>query len=423
MARTLTPVDAHAIMNALVKQATGQQAITAVDTSTFVSAGELVLSTGVENTLNALSLIIGRTFMAVRPYEAKLKIVDSLNTGAYTDRLRKISVYSKDAQAAGDWNTNLYTNLYDGVGDVKYNSGGIENVGSQWEINKPVVLEQNFAGSSVWDDSLTVFEYQLKKAFRDESEFNAFVSGIMVQKENDIEMQKEAWNRMTLLNQMAGRIALEGTLINGGAVNLTTAFNNRFGTAYTSAQLRSVYLTDFLSFLVSTIKQYSRKLEMPTINHHYTPTITRDGVQYSTLLRHTPKSKQKLVMYEPLFIDSTAQVLPEIFNPQYLDIGNYEGVMYWQAEGVGIDNAGINVTPAIPDGSGSQTSASDPVEIPFVVGMLFDEDSTMTNFQLDSAYSTQVNARHSFRNIWWHFMRGSLCDYSENAVVFYMADE
>lgn len=88
MARTLTPVDAHNIMNALVKQATGQQAITAVDTSSFVSAGELVLATGVENTLNALSMVIGRTLMAVRPYRAKLMLINALNTNAYTTRLR-----------------------------------------------------------------------------------------------------------------------------------------------------------------------------------------------------------------------------------------------------------------------------------------------------------------------------------------------
>lgn len=422
MARTLTPVDAHALMNALVKQATGQQQITAVDTSSFVSAGELVLSTGVENTLNALSLIIGRTFMAVRPYEAKLRIIDAINTGAYTDRMRKISFYSKDAQAAGDFNTNLYTNLYEGVGDIDYNSGGIQNVGSMWEQNKPVPLEVNFAGSGVWDDSLTVYEYQLKKAFRDESEFNAFVSGIMTQKENDIELQKEAWNRMVLLNQIAGRMDVEGSLINGGAVNLTTAFNTRFGTSYTSAQLRTTYLTDFLAFLVSTIKQYSRKLEIPTINHHYTPSLTRDGVTYTSLLRHTPRSKQKLVMYEPLFIDATAQVLPEIFNPEYLDIGNYEGVMYWQAEGVGVDNAGINVTPAIPDGSGSQTASSDPVVAEYIVGFLFDEDAVMTNFMLEEAYSTPLNARHSYRNLWWHFCKGAINDFTENGIVFYMAD-
>lgn len=421
MARTLTPVDAHNIMNALVKQATGQQAITAVDTSSFVSAGELVLATGVENTLNALSMVIGRTLMAVRPYRAKLMLINALNTNAYTTRLRKISVYAKDAIPAGDLNTNLYTNLYNGMGDVKQTTP-VENVGSMWEQNKPVVLEMNFGGRSAWDESLTIYEDQLKIAFRSEADFNALVSGIMTAKENDIEFTKEAFNRMVVLNQIAGRIALEGTKINGGAVNLTSAFNTRFGTSYTSAQLRTTYLTDFLAFFVSVFKQYSRKFEIPTVNHHWTPTKTVDGTQYTSLIRHTPRDRQKAFLYEPLFIDAEAQVMPKIFNPEYLNVDNYEGVMYWQAEGVGIDNAGINVTPAIPDENG-QTTASDPVEIPYIVGILFDEDAMMVDYQLESADSTPINARHKYRNIWWHFWKNAINDFTENAVVFYMADE
>ena len=44
MARVLTPQDCHALMNLLVKEATGQNAeIQEVNSSNFVSAGELVL--------------------------------------------------------------------------------------------------------------------------------------------------------------------------------------------------------------------------------------------------------------------------------------------------------------------------------------------------------------------------------------------
>ena len=70
MARTLTPQDAHVIMGELVKQATGQKTLTTIDSSNFVSVGEKVLSTGTENVINSLSVVLGRTFMAVRPYNA-----------------------------------------------------------------------------------------------------------------------------------------------------------------------------------------------------------------------------------------------------------------------------------------------------------------------------------------------------------------
>ena len=81
MGRTLTQRDIHALMNALVKEATGQEnTIQVVNSSTFVSAGETVLATGTENVLNSLALVLGRTLMTVRPYKAKLALINALNT-------------------------------------------------------------------------------------------------------------------------------------------------------------------------------------------------------------------------------------------------------------------------------------------------------------------------------------------------------
>ena len=60
MARLLTVKDAYQIMNALVKEATGQEStIQTEDLSGYVSAGETVLATGKENTLKALSMVLG----------------------------------------------------------------------------------------------------------------------------------------------------------------------------------------------------------------------------------------------------------------------------------------------------------------------------------------------------------------------------
>ena len=172
MAKVLTPLDAHAIMNALVEQATGQNTITATDTSSFVAAGELVLATGMENTLNALSLVLGRTLVAVRPYGAKLNILNAINTGMYSHRLRKISFYSSPALPAGDWNTDLYTNLAEGYDNGTNGATGstppTNSTASQWEQHRKVPLEVNFSSQNVWNDCITLYEYQVKQAFRDE---------------------------------------------------------------------------------------------------------------------------------------------------------------------------------------------------------------------------------------------------------------
>lgn len=417
MARTLTQRDCHALMNLLVKEATGQDnAINVIDSSTFVSAGERVLATGTENVLNALSLVLGRTFMAVRPYKAKLALINAINTDEYTHRLRKISFYSRQAQASGDYNTQLYTNLANGfTNGQNIADGDPQSTKSMWEQNQPVPLEMNFAGSSTWEDSTTVYEYQLQQAFRSEAEFAEFISGIMTEKANDIESQKEAFNRMTMLNFIAGVYDLNQS---GCVVNLTAAYNAKFGTEYTSEQLRTTYLKEFCMFLAAQIKLDSDRLTNRSVKRHWSPAKTI-GEESFVLMRHTPKDRQRLMLYDPLIVDAQAFVFPELFNPKYLQMENYEGVLFWQNESV---PAGIDVTPAIPDTAGNAQKAGDRVQIPYFVGMLYDVDALMVDYQLERSATTPLEARKGYRNMWWSFAKNAINDFTENAIIYTMED-
>lgn len=419
MARSLTTRDIHALMNSLVKEATGQEAqIKVTDTSSFISAGEQVLATGTENTLNALSLVLGRTMVAVRPYKAKLGILNTINTDVFSHRMRKISYYSKYAQASGAFNTQLYTNLAGGfTNGQNVADGDAQSTKSQWEQNPALPLELNFAGSSTWQDSYTVYEKQLQQAFRSEDDFAKFVSGILTEKGNDIESQKEAYNRMVLLNYIAGVINMNST---GSVVNLTAAFNTKFGTQYTSSQLRTTYLKEFLGFLAAEIKKDSRKMTNRSVKYHWSPTKTVDEVSYY-LLRHTPYEKQRLMLYSPLLTEAESYVFPQIFNPEYLKIENYEGVDFWQNE---LDPAAIDIVPAIPNklnAAAGQVQGNE-VQLPYLVGILYDEDAMMVDYQLDSVYSTPVEARKLYRNVWYTMLRNGINDFTENAIVYYMAD-
>ena len=415
MARAMTPQDVHAVVNLLVKEATGQNGtIQVVDSSTFVSAGEMLLASGMENVLNAISIVSGRLLVASRPYDAKLNILRAENTGVYTQRLRKISFYSREALPDGAFNTNLYTNLANGYDN---NQNGGQSVKSMWEQNAPVPLEMNFAGADVWDDSTTVYKYQLKQAFRDESEFAQFWSGVMQEKQNDINRQKEAYNRMALLSRIIGQKAA-GDNAPGSVINLTAAFNAKFGTSYTSAQLRTTYEKEFLAFFVETFKGVSEKLAYSTNRYHWVP--EKEGY---TLLRHTPKDRQKAILYAPMFRSAQANVLPDIFNPQYLSVDNYEGVEFWQNFN---DPAGVKGITAVPDFDNSnngQQDATDEVTIPYVVGCLFDTDALMIDYQLDDADATPMEARKKYYNLWWTFSKNVISDYTENFVVFTMEDE
>lgn len=426
MAKSLTPQDAYVLMNALVQEATGQSDINVVDLSSFVSAGEKVLATGTENTLNALSLIIGRTIIATRPYKAKLSSVQAINTGEYTHRLRKISYYAKNALPAGDWNTQLYPeNLYQGKGDAGDSTSGHESVKSFWTQNQPQTVEMNFCSQNVWDYSLTVYEYQLKPAFRDPSVFAQFVAGIMTEMANDIESEKEAFNRIAILNKI-GDIYLNGT--SAQKVNLTAAFNAKFGTQYTSAQLRTTYLKEFLAFFVSTFKLASDRMTERSLAYHMDIpkafTNPETGASETLhILRHTPKADQKALLYNPLFVEAQAQVLPAIFNPEYLNIDNFEGVDFWQSNYDEDARPAVNVYPAVYDATTGQQKKGDQVNLPFVVGLLFDRDAILTDFHQETAASSPLNPKRMYRNLFWHFSKGAINDPTENSILFFMDDE
>lgn len=417
MARVLTTKDAYQIINLLVREATGQDAtIQAVDPSTFVSVGETVLATGVENTLNALSMILGRTFMAVRPYNAKLGTLNSINSGLYANRLRKISFYAREAVIDGASNTDLKTNFADG-----YDNGTNSNASaaSMWEQNQPMPLEMNFGGSSEWQTVTTVYEKQLQVAFRSPEDFAAFVNGIMTEKGNDIESEKEAFNRMTLLNAMAGVYDLSASMP-GSAINLTAAYNAYFGTSKLTADLLTTDLESFLQFFTSEIKMISDRMTNRSAKYHWPVTKTVGGVTYS-VLRHTPRDRQKLLIYKPFWYKAEAIVKSAIFNPQYLDINNFEGVDFWQNE---FDSSAISVTPAIPDvtlANGTQTAGT-AVALDYVLGFMFDEDALMVDYQFDSATTTPLEARKHYRNMWWTMRKNAICDFTENMILLYMAD-
>lgn len=417
MARVLTQKDAYTLINSLVKQATGQTTLTATDVSSFISVGETLLSTGYENVLGSLSLILGRTLVASRDYKARFAILNALNTGAYTHRMRKVSFYSKDALPSGAWNTDIKTNFDDG-----YTSGdnGGNSTKSQWEQNWKHCLEVQFGGSSVWQYCITRSRDALKQAFRGPEEFNSFIAGMLTECANDIESEIEAFNRMTFVSEVAKRYYLEANNITSGcAINLTTGFNTKFNTNYSTQDLQTTYLKEFLAYMVSVIKATSdRMTERSTAFHD--PFTNADG---EVILRHTPYDRQRIMLYGPLLRDAESMVLPEIFRPEYLDIDRqFEKVEFWQSNFSETVRPQINIESAYLDHLTGEQKTTGAVNLKYLVGAIWDEDAIMTDFQLETTDATPLEARKKYFNVWYDFAKNAITDQTENMTIFYMAD-
>lgn len=419
MAMILNPSDAHVLINAVAQELFGKNTtIQAVDTSSFVSVGESIMAQDHTNVLNALSHVLGRTLNAVRPYNGKFKIIQEIDAGLFGSRWRKISFYADDALSAGFVNTQLNgKNLGAGLENTStgtLDSGANSGTGSMWEQHPKTPVEFFFGGSEVWQYCITRYETQLAQAFRSEADFIEFWSAVITAANNDIEMEKEAFRRSVVLNYMAGIYDLSASMPNS-AKNLTKLFNDKFGTSYTSAQLKTTYLESFLKFLVATIKEDSARMEAYDLNYHWNP-----GAGASKyLLRHTPKADQRLFLYRPLIAEAEAWVYPSLFNPEWLDINGYEPVETWQNL---YNPMSIKVTPAIPNVSTPTAQTSGSTVTTDVVGVLFDKDACMAAFIWDSAYTTGIESRKHYYNTWHSFQKQSINDFTEKGILYYMED-
>lgn len=397
MANSLTPRDAHALMEQIVKQATGQE-IAVVDTSAFASVGETLLRTGTENTLNAISTVLARTIFSVRPYKSRFRSLE-VSPERWGAQIRKIITLYVESETSTDYNTeSAVDTLADG------------NSVDMYKIKAPKAVQLNFYGTRKLQKHITIYRDQLALAFSNETEFNRFITAVMVQFSNEVELLNEAKSRATLLNFMAGISSMGLT-----EVDLTKEYNTENGTTLTRTELlSSAHLEDFMKFVASTIKIYSERLvDMSELNHAQ---ITGQN----KILRHTPKTKQKMYMYNPVFIKTQATVYSSIFNPEYLDIGSFEGVNYWQSQTAPTE---IKVTPNILDtATGQSKTAETQVDLPYVLGLLVDEDAVGVLPQFDYTSTTPFNSAGGYYNNFMHWRFNAYNDFTENAVLFVMGE-
>lgn len=397
MANTFTKQDVYSIMNGLTAQVLGTNStLTVVDTETFVTVGETLLRTSAEGTLNAISELCVRTIFSVRPYRRKLDILD-VDEFAWGGMVRKLTPLYKELEKSNDNNTNLDSDQLD-------NGESID----PWVINKPELIQTNFIGVNTIQKSLTQFtQSQLQVAFRDESEFISFLGMVMTQFTNEIEKTQEDERRATLLNYVGA------TTRCGMTVDLVEEFNKTYSSSYTRTQLLTTYFESFVKYVIAKINKDSEMLTEYSVKYHM------NLADYKPIARHTPKEEQRMIFYEPFFIDAKANVYTSLFNPELLQIGAYEKINFWQ----NIDNpTAVSVKSNYLGSNGQATSDATGVEHDYVLGVLYDRESMGIRNIFESTATTPLNARGLYYNVFYHAQSKPYTDMTENGIVYVLGE-
>lgn len=407
MANSTLPVDIHAVVNSLITQA-GGRTLAATDTSSMITVAQAAQIYGQETLLNALALQVGRTLIAIRPYAADDFGVEVDNM-MYGQISRKISYYANDFEAEQSWNTTA-----SGSGYTLKDGESVDH----YKIKKQYPLEMQFGGNKVLQKHITRWLYQLDVAFRSNEDLARFIAGLSVENQNEIAMMKEARNRAILLNFIGG-------LYNVGTarskVNLTKEYNTKHGTSYTSVQLRTTYLKDFLAFLISHIQYDSDMMAKNTELFHLTPAKNDDLGNALHLYRHTPKSEQRLCLLAPLLYDAEANVLSQVFHDGYLKLDNYRRIAYWQSAESGKEG-NINVVPNQLKAADGTVEKGKAVTTPYIVGIMYDRPALMSTYRLERTITTPDNAGGAYVNTYYHWANDYTNDFTENAILYYMED-
>lgn len=385
-ANELTFNQLSVILNSIVKQATGRQAITAIDAANFATVGTTLLKSGYDPVLQAISQVLSKTIFSVRPYYGKLQGLQVSNV-RYGNHVRKLTACDSD------WEDDERVNLTDG-----------KSV-DQYKVKKPPVLQTNYYGQNVYSRHVTIFRDQLDVAFSSAEEFGRFISMIMTNAADQIEQAHENTRRTALLN------LLMGTAQRGGSttVKLLTNYNTRTGQTLTYNDLfKPENFEGFIKFAFAQINTISDMLTERSVVYH-------GNVTGKEVTRHTPKRNQRLYIYAPLMNDVQTSVLSSVFNKDELNIPEYERLNFWQSIGSPGD---IQFKANYMNESGEIVQPAEAVTNTNMFAILMDEEAAgVTNVNEWSA-SSPFNASGGYSNMFWHFTDRYWNDFTENCVVF-----
>ena len=381
---------AYSIMNAIHAQATGTTTIAPINHDQFVSVAQKVLAAGYEKTLNAITTVLSRTLVAVRPYNRKFADLEA-SSDRWGAMVRKLSYGDIDVEE-----------------DVAYTLADGSSI-DPFEIQKVPVLELDWIGAASWSLRHTVTKDQLKAAFSEEKSFMDFVTGQTTHINNLREQYLENAARQTLVALMLARSASESD-VPEGVVHLVTDYNTFIGSPSPALTLDDLMAPDkirgFYQYVIGRIAGLSRRFEERS-------ELYQNKITGYKINRHTPREDQRLYLAADVMETIATQVDANTFNEEFLKLPVHEEVSFWQA----IDTPlSISGTPPVLNADGTLGTASATSETA-VLGILLDRDAAGYNVYLDEIEPAIYNNRGRY----WNFVNSirvmEQVDLSEKSVL------
>ena len=375
------------IVNSANKQAFGENAIEVIDLQGVISTGNTVLSTATNKDLwfKAIADKITKTIISDKVYNPKVRsmVMDKITYGA---AIEKIYIAPEDA---------------------------IENVA--WKVEEGTVLgpgKAHFADVKVkifdnrdtWRYDITIPDYQIDSAFHNESTLAAFITGIYNAIETSMNAAIENLINLCYANLIGELLAYEDDHVGQGvhAVNLLKEYNTLTNAGLTADSARRN--NEFYKYAGMRMKQIIDRMSKISVIYN------TEGYH-----RFTDKEDMNVLIHTDFDAGYQTYLEADTFHNELVKLPGFETVSYWQGQGAKgdfADTSKINITTA----SGKTVAQGG------IIGMVFDKKALGVMFD-DMRTDTYVDKNHDVVQLYNKATKGFFVDTSENAVVFYIAED
>ena len=378
----------YTLVNDAASEALGKSAITAKDTGSFVSLGNVVFSSTANTEQFYKSLVdrIGKTVIAIRKFKGKNRSVkrDDLAWGIM---YQKISFKTKTAVENPSWNTE----------------GGQVN---PFDIKRSTeVVQKLFSVMGTWSYEDNFPLYQLFTAFTNEAAMGAFISGISTNIENSLTIAEDALANLAVSTNIAG------VLISGKTAqkrNLLTEYNTLTGSNLQATNC--LYDASFLKYASYQINDTVKNIMNPSAS------FNSEGIDRQTM------EENLVVEVLGKYSAATASYLEsDTYHKELVALPRYEEVSYWQAPGTNFDFADVSKIDIVNANLKTVGNETGTIAQSGIIAFIHDIDSCASIITRFRNYNFNNNRDESM-SIIKKADTGYMVDLSENSVVFYVSD-
>ena len=292
----------YSIMNDVTKATIGETAVLKEDLSNIVDVGDQIQNiAGMDKYVKTLTDHIGKVVFVNRPYSgtAKSVLMDGWEFGSILEKV-----------------------TYDGIPEATENESWELKDGEKYEVNmftQPKVSAKFFNKRVTFEVPMSFAERQVKSAFDNASQLNAFFSMIYNAVEKSMTVKTDGLIARTINNMTAETLADNNGI---RAVNLYKMYKEKFPEDTTITIDNCINHPAFIRYASFIISLYTERM-----------TKISKLFNIGGKDRFTSKDLQHVIMLAEFKKAAEAYVQSDTFHNEFTALPNSETVPYWQGSG------------------------------------------------------------------------------------------